>query len=384
MSDFLKKNQFVAGLILFFFIALYQSHYYSLLTVLTLIVLHFFYTLFYTAPPKIRDVFMTVGLVLGVGNFVFPLSLAISVFIIVSAFECMRVVAMAIMKYPTTIQDLQELTEELEKRVAERTRELQEANRQLQIANERLKELDTMKSAFVSQASHDLRTPLTAIKGSLDNLSLGIAGEMTEKQKKILDRATRSVDRLTHLINDVLDLSRIESGRVVLEKANVSMKAIVEQAILENRPAADLRRISLGAEPIADPFFLHADGGKIERVVGELIGNAIKYTSEGGTVHIALYREGETPVEPNRLGAAPTESKRLVLTVRDSGIGMTPEDCKRIWERFYRSSASKHFAKGSGLGLSIAKELVELHGGTLSVESEMGKGTTFTLRLPLE
>lgn len=373
MSEFLKKNQLAVGLIALFFVTLYFAYYYTLLVILTLIVLHFFYSMFYTKPPKIREVFMVVGLALGAVNTVHPLSLAISVFIIVSTFECMRVVVMAILNYPSTIQDLKDLTEDLEKRVEERTAELKEANRQLQIANERLQELDKMKSAFVSQASHDLRTPLTAIKGSLENLSLGIAGEMNEKQKKILDRATRSVDRLTHLINDVLDLSRIESGRVVLEKANVSMKSIVEQAIQENRPAAELRRISLDAETTADLFTLNADGGKMARVVGELIGNAIKYTPEGGTVTVALAREGETPVEP----------KNLVLSVRDSGIGMTPEDCKRIWERFYRSSASKYFAKGSGLGLSIAKELVELHGGTISVESEEGKGTTFFLHLPV-
>jgi signal transduction histidine kinase len=241
-------------------------------------------------------------------------------------------------------------------------------NIELQEANAQLIQLDQMKTQFVSQASHDLRTPLTAIKGSLDNLLMGIAGALNEKQQKIMTRATTSVDRLTNLINDVLDLNRMETGRIVLEKTDIPFKILVENIINENRPAAEQKQIQLAFNVTDEDCVLHIDGSKIERVVGELVSNAIKYTPENGTVDVCLSREDNT----------------VSLSVKDTGIGMSPEECKKIWERFYRTSASQKFAKGSGLGLSIAKELVELHDGTIELISEQGKGTTFTLTLPLQ
>ncbi len=248
----------------------------------------------------------------------------------------------------------------------ETTDELQASNEELQTANERLLELDKMKSSFVSQASHDLRTPLTAIKSSMDNLIRGIGGGLNEKQEKVLNRALRSVERLTHLINDVLDVNRIESGRMILEKSKVPFEKLVQDAVNENRPAAEQKRIMLQASGLDTSCSMELDAGKMERVVGELVSNAIKYTPEGGNVEVVLGKEDDT----------------IVLSVKDSGIGMTPEECEKIFERFFRTKASQKMAKGSGLGLSIAKELVEMHGGTLSVESEQGRGSTFTMSLP--
>ncbi|MBD3266926.1 hypothetical protein GF373_09675 [bacterium] len=281
------------------------------------------------------------------------------------------------------------LNAELEDRVERRTLQLAEANDELQQtneylneANERLRELDKMKSQFVSQASHDLRTPLTAIKGSLDNLVMGIAGEINDKQKKVMSRAVKSVDRLSALVNDILDLNRIESGRVVLEKSDVPFHALVDNIINENRPAAEQKQIALLFEAAEGDYILPIDGGKMERVVGELVSNAIKYTPKQGTVTVSLYCEGgEAPFEPLDLMS---RQSHLILAVKDSGIGMSEEECEKIWERFYRTNASKKVAKGSGLGLSIAKELVELHAGSLDVESEQGEGTIFTLRIPIE
>lgn len=246
--------------------------------------------------------------------------------------------------------------------------QLNSMNAELQEANAQLMQLDQMKSAFVSQASHDLRTPLTAIKGSLDNLVMGIAGELNEKQTRVMQRATKSVDRLTNLVNDVLDLSRIESGRIVLEKSNIPFNILVENTIAENKPASDQKHIGLISNLGSETIMLRIDGGKIERVVGELISNAIKYTPENGTVEISLTKD----------------NSNVSLFVKDSGIGMTDEECEKIWERFYRTTASKKFAKGSGLGLSIAKELVELHRGSIELISERGRGTTFTLSLPIK
>ncbi len=284
-------------------------------------------------------------------------------------------------RFAKTHRELELVNVELENRVEQRTHELEHANEELDTANQYLNnanselqeanaqliQLDQMKTQFVSQASHDLRTPLTAIKGSLDNLLMGIAGALSEKQAKIMTRATTSVDRLTNLINDVLDLNRIETGRIVLEKTDMPFKALVENIINENRPAAEQKQIMLNAN-LGDEISLLIDGSKIERVIGELISNALKYTPDNGTVDVCLSHEDDT----------------ASLSVKDSGIGMTPEECEKIWERFYRTSASKKFAKGSGLGLSIAKELVELHKGTLEVDSEQGKHTTFLLQLPTQ
>ncbi len=269
-------------------------------------------------------------------------------------------------RFAKTQEELEILNVELEDRVEQRTQDLNTMNTELQEANAQLIQLDQMKTQFVSQASHDLRTPLTAIKGSLDNLLMGIAGALNEKQQKVMTRATSSVDRLTNLINDVLDLNRIETGRIVLEKTNIPFKTLVENIINENSPAAEQKWITLNAN-LREEINLHIDGGKIERVVGELISNAIKYTPDDGTVEVDMSCDDDM----------------LSLSVKDSGIGMTPEECAKIWERFYRTSASQKFAKGSGLGLSIAKELVELHEGTLTVESAQGLGTKFTLSLPL-
>lgn len=257
--------------------------------------------------------------------------------------------------------ELESINVELENRVARRTIELEQAN-------EELRELDKMKSQFVSQASHDLRTPLTAIKGSLDNLLMGIAGDLNEKQSKIMQRATKSVDRLTNLINDVLDLNRIETGRIILEKTDIPFKTLIENILHENRPAAEQKQIQLSFDAEEGDYTLQIDGGKMERVVGELVSNAIKYTPENGTVDVHLSHDDQ----------------QVSLSVQDSGLGMTPDECEKIWDRFYRTTASQKFAKGLGLGLSIAKELVELHQGSIELISQQGQGTTFTLRLPRE
>lgn len=247
-------------------------------------------------------------------------------------------------------------------------RQLQETNRQLYEANERLQELDEMKTAFVSQASHDLRTPLTGIKGSLDNLRLGIAGELNDKQQRLIDRALRSVERLSLLVGDLLDLSRIESGRTVLEKSNIPLRLLVDNVMQEHRASAAQKNIRLVHGKVLDTIMIHADGGKLQRIIGELIHNAIKYTPENGTVEVSLEKQNDA----------------VVLSVKDTGIGISKEESHKIWERFYRTPSAQNIAKGSGLGLSIVKELVAMHDGTITMESQPNQGTTFTIRLPIK
>lgn len=283
-------------------------------------------------------------------------------------------------RFARTNLTLMTMNTQLEERVFERTKQYEEANTELtsanaslQEANARLQELDKMKSSFVSQASHDLRTPLTAIKGSLDNLILGVAGELNEKQNRVLNRAITSVNRLTDLINDVLDLNRIESGRVVLEKSDFNVCDAVKMMINENKPAAAEKEITLTAEGTSQSIMIHADRSKLERVIGECIGNAVKYTPNGGSVHVAVSIEN-----------AGQKPDMVCVSVKDSGMGLSKEDCSKVFERFYRVDAAKNTAKGSGLGLSIAKELVEMHEGKIEVESEVGQGTDFRLCLPIQ
>ncbi len=262
-------------------------------------------------------------------------------------------------RFALSHKSLEQLNADLENRVRRRTTELEKANQEL-------RELDKLKSAFVSQASHDLRTPLTSIKSSLDNLVRGVGGGLSERQEKVASRALKSVNRLTHLINDVLDINRIESGRMVLEKSKVHLESIVKNVIQENRPYADQKKISIESSGLDRSFPLELDVGKIERVINELINNAIKYTPENGTINVSLSQM----------------NSQVRFSVKDNGMGMSKEVCEKIFERFYRANSAKLQAKGSGLGLSIAKELVEMHDGNIHVESEIGKGTLFTLILP--
>ncbi|MFB3785488.1 MAG: ATP-binding protein [bacterium] len=247
-------------------------------------------------------------------------------------------------------------------------RQMQEANEQLQLANQKLRDLDQMKTAFVSQASHDLRTPLTTIKSSLDILMRGVGGGLSEKQLSIVERAHRSVNRLNDLVNDVLDLSRIESGRMILNKCVIPMRTLMEDLVHENRLVAKQRQIALELQCGDGLFLVEADAGKMERVVSEFIGNALKYTPEGGRVTVRLYQ---------------TEPSRIVIEIQDTGIGMSPEEMNRIFDRFYRIPRSVDMARGTGLGLSIVKELVEMHGGQIQVQSKINEGTRFTIRLPV-
>ncbi len=338
----------------------------SLLILFSILVLRVFYSLFYTKQPTRFRFILVIGVGLGFLNFYVSCLPLVRLFCALTVLECVRVILMAVLNYPKTIKQLESLTERLEKKVESRTAELNETNTKLHVANEELRELDKMKSAFVSQASHDLRTPLTAIKGSLDNLILGVAGELNEKQLRIMRRATNSVDRLTNLVNDILDLSRIESGRMVLEKKELSLRQSIEHVIHEVKPAADLKRITLTASGTTNALTVTADPGKIERVVSELLNNAIKYTLEGGRIEVYTGRK----------------QGMIYLSVKDSGIGMSSEECAKIWDRFYRTPASQNAAKGSGLGLSIAKELIEMHGGKITVESQPGQGSLFTITLP--
>jgi PAS domain S-box-containing protein len=230
----------------------------------------------------------------------------------------------------------------------------------------RLKELDQMKSAFVSNVSHELRTPLTAIKASADNMLDRLLGDLTEKQAGYLTRIKSNSDRLARLINDLLDLSTIEAGKINLRPTNVPMITLVKEAAESLRPAAIEKLIDLKVV-CADPGLIAwADRDKVIQVLINLIGNALKFTPPRGTVTVAVTKN---------------DASWTQISVTDTGPGIPVEEVNKVFGRFYQVDRT---GKGTGLGLTISKALVEMHGGKIWVESEAGKGSTFYFTLPAE
>lgn len=257
-----------------------------------------------------------------------------------------------------------ELSMALEReRLLEREHEAAEA---LAEQNERLRELDQMKDLFVSGVSHELRTPLTSMLGYLEILLGGEAGELSDEQQHFLEIIDRNCHRLTDLINDILFMSRLDSGRFQLERASVDLGQLVAERVESIRPAAENKRVEVQLDISDASSQLWADGSRLAQVVDNLLSNAVKFTPEGGDVFVTAATSGET----------------THLEVRDTGVGIPEEEAKRLFERFFRASTAQNI-QGTGLGLSITKAIVEAHGGTISVHSSVGIGTTVTVDLPL-
>ena len=235
---------------------------------------------------------------------------------------------------------------------------------------QRLQELDKMKSDFVSNVSHELRTPLTAIKGSVDNMLDGLTGPVNEKQLRYLARVKSNVDRLARLINDTLDLSKIESGKTELRPAQLALDTLAREIVENLRPLASEKRISLEVLSPGGGVKAWADRDKVTQVLMNLIGNALKFTPPQGRVTVAVRQNGDQWVE---------------VSVSDTGPGIPLEEAGKIFDKFYQiTHGAKQKTKGTGLGLAISKALIEMHGGKIWVESEVGKGSAFSFTLPAE
>lgn len=233
----------------------------------------------------------------------------------------------------------------------------------------RYKEVDRLKSEFVSLVSHELRTPLTSIKGYLDNMRDGIAGVLNEKQAEYLGRMSKNTERLVRLINDLLDISRIESGGMRLHPENISLRKLAEEVVKELKPMAEEKGEALTLSPAETDGNCFADRDKVEQVLINLLDNAIKFTPAGGNILVSV-RNAENGYR---------------VSVRDSGPGISPGEREKIFERFYRTrEGGDSPAKGSGLGLFIARSLVELHGGRLWMDSAGAIGSEFTFFLPAD
>lgn len=236
-------------------------------------------------------------------------------------------------------------------------------------AFEKLQELDRKKTEFLSSVSHELRTPLTPVKSCIENLLAEMYGPLTQKQKARLETALVSVSEETRLIQNLLDLARIQEGRVTLELEDGSVTKILRDVSTVFQYDADQKRIALvEGFPENDTLQTLLDVGKMKQVVTNILSNAFKFTPAGGLITIAASRhEGQIEVH-----------------VTDTGIGIPVAELRKIFERFYQvdSSLTRKVA-GTGIGLSIAKEYVELHGGRIWVESTLGEGSTFHFTLPL-
>jgi len=230
------------------------------------------------------------------------------------------------------------------------------------------REIDRLKSEFLSTVSHDLRTPLTSIKGYVDLILDGDAGEISDIQREFLEIVKHNNDRLVKLINDVLDISKIESGRVHFRIEPIQLEDVVHDVIDTFKNLMAQKKIRLITDIPQALGSVAADQDRIGQVVMNLVSNALKYTPAGGTIEVNLKEEGH----------------RLIFSVIDTGIGISSEDQKYLFTRFFRVDSSlTQEVGGSGLGLSICKSIINLHGGEIWIESELGQGSNFSFSLPL-
>lgn len=286
----------------------------------------------------------------------------------------------------------------LEEAVAERTRELEDANRELQIVNRELdlrrEEAETAsrsKTDFLANMSHELRTPLNAILGFADIIQLGIAGPVTDKQKEFLKDISASGNHLLALINDVLDLSKIEAGKLDLELDEFGIRDLIDGSLIMFKEKALKHRIRVKREVDEALSTVEADRRKLKQTLLNLLSNAFKFTPDGGSVQVRARRvekdeERGTSDEQEKssIVRASGRPSSVEISVTDTGIGISPEHQAKLFQPFQQveTSLTRNYP-GTGLGLSLCRRFVELHGGRIRVESEAGKGSTFTFIVPL-
>jgi PAS domain S-box-containing protein len=230
------------------------------------------------------------------------------------------------------------------------------------------KHLEEMKSQFIATVSHDLRTPLASIMGFSETLMEGSPGPLTETQEEFLGIIFESSQRQLALVNDLLDVSKLEAGRLQLEMETVHLPELIWGVVEGIRPLADKKGVTLKMDVNDGLPRTEGDPRRLERVLSNLLSNAVKFTPEGGNVEVAAWQD----------------DGQLKIRVSDTGVGIPPEDLPNLFQPFHRGrNVTKKAIEGTGLGLTIVKALVEAHKGTVEVESELDKGTTFRLTLPL-
>ncbi|HEX9051883.1 MAG TPA: ATP-binding protein [Anaeromyxobacter sp.] len=252
--------------------------------------------------------------------------------------------------------------------VTESFRELSDKNRQLEESYGKLKELDRLKSNFLATMSHELRTPLTSVIGYSEMMLEGLGGPLTAEQREYLGIIMEKGENLLQLITSILDISKIEAGRVRLLLSEVEASQVMRDAVATVLPLARKKGIRVACEPGAIPRF-QADRDKIRQCLVNLCSNAVKFTQNGGTITVS---------------AEALRGDRVALHVSDTGIGIGEEHVDRVFDVFYQvdGSSTREYG-GAGLGLAIVKSFVEAHGGEVSVRSKPGQGSVFTIVLPV-
>ncbi len=276
-------------------------------------------------------------------------------------------------------------------------KKLLEEKEELETSQERLKRRDGLRSEFVSMVSHELRTPLATIRLTVENLLDGLSGDAGPELQGYLIRMRRNVDRLDQMVTDLLDLARMEAGRLDLRLSNVDVRYSVREAVEIIRPAARERGLELEVSPHLPDRPAWADRDRLHRILVNLLGNAVKFTPRGGRIAVSgrLADKASLPPSPptvqkdaglkRQSPKGPTaEGSWIEITVEDTGQGIPEAEQEAIFDKFYQApQGGQGNILGTGLGLTITKNLVELHGGKIWVESEVGRGSRFTFTLPL-
>jgi len=247
----------------------------------------------------------------------------------------------------------------LESSVTERTLQLRQAVAELRVAND-------AKNDFLGNVSHELRTPLTSILGFSEVLLSGLDGPLTPAQREDLETLVRSSRHLLSLIDDLIDISRIEAGRFALRTASIALGPLIATSVEEVRALAAQKSIAIAVELEGLPTLVVADRQRVHEILLNLLSNAVKFTPNGGSVRVR----------------ARGDAANVRIDVSDTGIGIAPADQERVFEKFARVAGPEY--EGTGLGLSISRELARLHHGELEVHSTPGLGSVFTLVLPVE
>jgi len=262
---------------------------------------------------------------------------------------------------------LRQARDELEQRVLERTTQLAVANKELDLRNREVERATQLKSKFLASMSHELRTPLNAIVGFSDLLAEQTAGQLNDKQKRFVHHIKQGSAHLLQLINDILDLSKIEAGQLEFHCEAFQIGEALPEVLSTIRPSAMAKHITV-QEKIESDLGVFADRVRFKQILYNLLSNAVKFTPKDGRIDIECSENGGM----------------ICVSVADTGIGIRPEDQKLVFEEFRQVEVSNaNTQEGTGLGLAITKRLVEQQGGKISLESELGKGSRFTVTLPL-
>jgi two-component system sensor histidine kinase GlrK len=232
---------------------------------------------------------------------------------------------------------------------------------------DKLSKVDKLKSDFFSTMSHELRTPLASIKEGIGLLHEGVGGTISDKQKRLLTILTEESNRLIGLVNGLLDIAKMEAGMMTYRFSNENLVPLIHKVVQEIAPLTEAKKIKVWLEANEGLPYIKLDVERMLQVLRNLIGNAIKFTPERGQIIVSAYHE----------------SRGIVLTVKDTGPGIHPENLHAIFEKFHQPPVkTSEWMKGTGLGLAIVKNIVVAHGGEVWAESELGQGSTFFVLLP--